>query len=195
MLTFKFGSMGSGKTLELIGRHLSLVGKGRASAVIKPVVDTRYGHDVIRSRSGLTLKAFKILEENEKLTLSFFVNAGLITKAEGFPLTVFVDEAQFLSELNVESLRELADHPGVEVIAYGIRSDFRRRTFTGSKRLFELADRLEGIDTPCSFCNNLASFNMRVTMFSEDQIMLGDDSYKEVCSQCYAGEMGSYYGT
>ena len=39
---------------------------------------------------------------------------------------VLVDEAQFLSPSIIEDLRRITVDPGVPVICYGLRTDFRR---------------------------------------------------------------------
>ncbi len=58
---------------------------------------------------------------------------------------VVVDEAQFLTGAQVEQLAELVDQSHVDVYAFGLTTDFRAHLFTGTQRLFELADVVQRI--------------------------------------------------
>jgi thymidine kinase len=112
------------------------------------------------------------------------------TRFEGIDC-VLVDEAQFLSAEVVEQLRRLTLDPGLPVICYGLRSDFRTRLFEGSTRLMELADSIEEVKVTCQYCNRKAIFNMRLldgrpTVEGEQIQIGGDESYVPVCHSCYA---------
>ena len=74
---------------------------------------------------------------------------------------VLVDEAQFLSEAQVDQLAHLADAVGVPVLAYGLRTDFQGRLFPGSARLLALADALVELKSVCA-CGRKATMNLRV---------------------------------
>ena len=63
---------------------------------------------------------------------------------------ILIDEAQFLKEEQVEQLSDIVDILGINVICYGLRTDFRGELFPGSKRLFEMADPIESITRQCS---------------------------------------------
>jgi len=58
---------------------------------------------------------------------------------------LIVDEAQFLTGEQVEQLAELVDESHVDVYAFGLTTDFRARLFTGTQRLFELADDVQRV--------------------------------------------------
>jgi thymidine kinase len=58
---------------------------------------------------------------------------------------LIVDEAQFLSSVQVDQLAELADDVGLDVYCFGIATDFRSQLFPGTRRLFELADELQPV--------------------------------------------------
>lgn len=53
------------------------------------------------------------------------------------------DEAQFFTAEHIEQLARIVDELQIDVFCLGILTDFRTRTFPGSKRLVELADRIE----------------------------------------------------
>ena len=77
------------------------------------------------------------------------------------PSATIVDEAQFLTEAQVDQLSDIADRYDIPVLCYGLRTDFMGRLFEGSRRLMELADSIEEIKTVC-WCGRKATFNARV---------------------------------
>lgn len=104
---------------------------------------------------------------------------------------ILVDEAQFLTESQVEELAELADK-GFFIICYGLKTAANTRMFEGSKRLFELADTLEELKSMCQ-CGHKTVFNARLNPDgttinpSPDNIVDvgGNDKYVSVCRKCY----------
>ena len=88
---------------------------------------------------------------------------------------VFVDEAQFLGEGQVDDLLRIAIIEDVPVLAYGIRTDFQTVAFPGSRRLLEIAHSLEELKTICR-CGRKAVFNARKVgdryIFDGDQVAI-----------------------
>ena len=74
---------------------------------------------------------------------------------------VLVDEAQFLPPAIIEDLRRITVDPGVPVICYGLRTDFKTRLFPGAQRLMELADGIEEVKVTCQYCQRKAICNLR----------------------------------
>lgn len=179
-LYFRYGAMGSAKTLNLLAVRHNYVLQGKKVALLKPALDERFGRELIRSRAGLEHEADLLVESDTRLETDFFKELSC----------VLVDECQFLSPFLIEQLRELTRTLNVPVIAYGLRTDFRGRLFEGSKRLMELADSIEEVKTTCQFCNRKAVFNLRHTADGEaildgPTVMLGDAQYSPVCYPCY----------
>lgn len=187
-LIFKVGTMGAAKTLDLLAKrheYLSKPNSGYRVITVAPQQDVRYGKGIIRSRVGIEAKADVILGPNDRIQ-------DLIKPESLFDLLlVLVDEAQFLSNRNVESMRQLVDSEDCDatVICYGLRTNFKGRLFEGSKRLLELCNDIVPMPSVCSFCEKEALFNMRVGSYSEEEVVLGDDIYKETCSCCYSEEV------
>jgi len=103
---------------------------------------------------------------------------------------VLVDEAQFLPPRVIEDLRRITVDPGVPVICYGLRTDFRTRLFPGSQRLMELADGIEEVKVTCQYCQKKAICNLRFVNGTPTtdgpQIQLGaDEQYAPVCWHHY----------
>ena len=157
--------------------------------LLKPKLDTRFGLDVIKSRSGLTMDADVLVEPDTVL--------GEETLGE--VNCILVDEAQFLSEAFVTQLREIAGNWDIPVICYGLRTDFKTQLFPGSKRLLELADSIEEVKTTCEFCNRKAIFNVKfvngLPTQEGPQVELGaEEKYLPACSCCYYDQVsqGAY---
>ena len=112
---------------------------------------------------------------------------------------VLVDEAQFLTPLQVDQLMELVVLDDVPVLAYGIRTDFRTTGFPGSRRLLEIAHSLEELKTICR-CGRKAVFNARRAggefVFDGDQVAIdgADVAYESLCGKCYLEVGGTLLG-
>lgn len=106
---------------------------------------------------------------------------------------LLVDEAQFLTEGQVDDLLRIAILEGVPVLAYGIRTDFQTVAFPGSRRLLEIAHSLEELKTICR-CGRKAMFNARKVgenyVFDGDQVAIDgvDVTYESLCGACYLEE-------
>lgn len=180
-LYFRYGTMGSAKTLNLLAVAHNYRSQKKRVLILKPRVDDRYGTTVVESRAGLRADADLLVDPDTALDPEQF--RGLDC--------VLVDEAQFLSPAMVEQLRRLTRTHSLPVICYGLRTDFRTRLFEGSARLMELADSIEEIKVTCQYCNRKAIFNMRLVggrpTVDGAQIQIGgDEAYVPVCHPCYA---------
>jgi thymidine kinase len=52
-LYFRYGTMGSAKTLNLLAVAHTYRAQGKSVLILKPKLDDRFGSRVVRSRSGL----------------------------------------------------------------------------------------------------------------------------------------------
>lgn len=188
-LYFRYGTMDSAKTMNLLAVAHNYRQQGKRVALLKPRLDDRFGSGVIASRSGLEKTVDLLLEDDSVLDPPFFADLDC----------VLVDEAQFLSAKIIEQLRALTLDQNVPVICYGLRTDFRTHLFEGARRLFELADSIEEIKVTCQYCNRKAIFNMRlvddVPTDQGDTIQLGgNESYAPTCHACYASRLPGALG-
>ena len=86
---------------------------------------------------------------------------------------VVVDEAQFLTDRQVEQLAELVDESHVDVYAFGLTTDFRAQLFPGTRRLFELADVVQRIQVEVlCWCGAPGLLNARVV--GEEMVREGE---------------------
>ncbi len=185
-LYFRHGTVGSAKTLNLLAVAHNYRQQGKEILLIKPALDDRFGQASIKSRAGLE-KSADILA-NDETDLSNYNYEGIDC--------ILVDEAQFIPAKLIEQLREIAEEKNVPVICYGLRTDFRRNLFEGSKRLLELSDTIEEIKTTCAFCNRKAIFNLKHVngepTIAGPSIDLGaEEKYFPACSVCYSDQIST----
>ncbi|MBQ8681307.1 MAG: thymidine kinase [Bacilli bacterium] len=183
-LKFCFGAMGCGKTRKLQGDYYSKVQDGFEAIVIKPSIDVKGDNNTLARDGGSVETTFLI---NKKDNIYIKIANYLLEHNLDF---ILVDEAQFLEGHHVEELSNVVDILGINVICYGLRTDFKGNLFEGSKRLFEMADPLEPIIRQCS-CGNNKIYNMRlydgVPVFEGEQVAIDgvDATYESVCRKCY----------
>ena len=175
-LYFRYGTMDSAKSMNLLAVAHNYRKQGKKVLLVKPRLDTRFGAAKISSRCGLEANADLMVDEDTVLDPRDF--AGLDC--------VLVDEAQFLAPSIIEDLRRITVEPGVPVICYGLRTDFQTKLFPGAQRLMELADRIEEVKVTCQYCAKKAICNLRFVngtpTLSGPQIQLGaDEHYAPVC--------------
>ncbi len=184
-LYFRYGAMGSSKTANAIMVQHNYLERHQKVLMLKPVLDNRDGERTLRSRSGLQTECH------------FMEEIGSLPVAEYD--CVIVDEAQFLTKAQVETLVHLVDDMNIPVIAYGLRADFRGDLFEGSQWLLAWADTIEEVKTIC-WCGKKAICNARVydgkVVKQGDQIVLGGDNrYVSLCRRHWQrGELGPYKG-
>ncbi len=183
-LYFRFGTVGSAKTLNLLAVAHNYRQQGKEVILIKPALDDRFGKSHIKSRAGLE-KTADILVDNDTNLLS--------CNFEGINC-ILVDEAQFISPKVIDQLREITLEHKIPVICYGLRTNFKKGLFDGSKRLLELADSIEEIKTTCAFCNRKAVYNLKhvngVATVDGPAIDLGaEEKYFPACANCYSEQL------
>ena len=165
-IKFNYGAMGSGKSLHLIATAHNFKVHSIPFIVLKSKIDDRDGEDVIHSRAIGDIECVGIsTDDNLFEMISKYLNADLFYGAKGLKW-VLIDECQFLTEDQVDELAAVADNFGINILCYGLRTDFRTQLFPGSKRLFEIADSFEEIKSSC-YCNSKTIFNARISIFNE----------------------------
>jgi thymidine kinase len=185
-LYFRFGTVGSAKTLNLLAVAHNYRMQNKRVLLLKPRLDDRFGDSVIQSRAGLQMDADLLLDAHTVISLDLIRDFHC----------VLVDEAQFLASCIIDQLRLIAHQHDVPVICYGLRTDFRRNLFAGAQRLMELADSIEEVKSTCAFCNKKAIFNLKlvdgVPTVLGPTIELGtEEKYLPACGRCYDRELAA----
>ena len=178
--------MGSAKTALLLSTAYNFEERGMAYKCLKPVVDTREARNVIRSRIGIERECSWIYANTN---LYDFVRE-ICRENHRVVEWLLVDEAQFLSRAQVDQLSRVVDDFGINVICYGLRTDFQSNLFEGSRRLFEIADTIDEIKSTCN-CGRKTIINARIDANGNlveqgAQVEIGgDDRYVAVCRKCW----------
>jgi thymidine kinase len=190
--------MNSGKSDTLIKTAFNYTERGHDVVTIKPGIDSKGGEDIVARAGGrVAVNILALPEMNVREEIHTFVARQALKDLQ----CVLVDEAQFLSEMQIDQLHEVALFDDISVIAYGLRTDFQRNMFPGSKRLFELANVIEKLPTMCR-CDKQAEFNCRkidgVYVFDGDQVAIDEEKadkvdqgivmYDSLCGTCYLEE-------
>ena len=193
-LYFYHGPMGSSKSARLLTTAYDFEEKGIQIMVLKPSLDTRDGEGIIRSRAGLERKCIMIDKEiNLYKAIKAYKNV-LASQLETLKW-VIIDECQFLTEEQVDQLSDVVDFLDVNVMCFGLRTDFQSHLFPGSKRLFELADDIEEIKSTCECGERKTSINARFDENGEiviegSQVEIGgNDKYKAICRKCWKNKV------
>jgi thymidine kinase len=171
-LIFFSGTMDCGKSTLALQMDHNRSARGRRGLVFTR--NDRAGQGVLSSRLGLSTAAVEAAHDTD---LYAYSEAALAADPEID--YVICDEAQFLTEDQVEQLAAIVDELGVDVFAFGIATDFRTRLFPGSQRLIELADeiRVMQVETLC-WCGARATHNARTVggemVVEGEQVVVGD---------------------
>ena len=189
-LYFKFGAMKCGKTRDLIKTWYNYTEKGMNAIIIKPGDDKKAGEN-IQTRAHEEMKANFVVPKDDNIynLISYYVIDNNLD-------CILVDEAQFLTEKQVDELSYVVEKFCIPVLCYGLRADAFTKLFTGSKRVFEVADVLEELKA-VGKCGEKATHNIRfdrdsdtrelIPIFSGPQIAIDgiDSEYDSVCGHCY----------
>lgn len=181
-LYFRYGAMNCGKTTHLLQVAHNYEERGMRVLLIKPAIDTK-GEDKVVSRLGVT-RQVDIQLPNDSTVMELMQPEK--------PNAILVDEAQFLSQNQVDELYYMTKIYDIPIICYGLRCDFQMQGFPGSTRLLQLADDIEEMKTICS-CGKKATQNLRlinnIPVFNGAQVAIDNGensiSYESVCGECY----------
>lgn len=184
-LKFYYGVMGAGKTTELIKTYDIYKRKGLDPVVIKPIIDDREG-----SQKGWGTTSSRLIKNS--IPAYYFENV----KDEIWKLdygVILVDEAQFISREDILFLTDIVEKQKIDVIAYGLKTDFNGNLFKGAADLLVFADETKELETICENpnCQNKASMHLRYIDGELDKsgnsvaIEKGNITYKSVCRPCW----------
>ena len=179
-LYFNYSSMNAGKSTMLLQANHNYIERGMNPRIYTSDLDNRFGKGEIISRIGLKAKSniFSSKTDIYKDILNFRKNSIVDC--------VLIDEAQFLTQIQVRQLGKVVDELDIPVLTFGIRTDFQGNLFEGSKYLLAWADNLKEIKTVCH-CGRKATMVLRLNANGEvvsdgTQIEIGgEEKYVSVC--------------
>ena len=192
-LRFVYSPMEGGKSAMLLIEAHNFEKRNIGFLCMKPYINNRKSVDTIYSRIGIEKECF-IIYANYNIYSIVNEIVSENKSSENKLQWILVDESQFLTPIQVEQLRQIVDDFDINVMCYGLRTDFQTHLFEGSKRLFELADDIEEMKISCS-CGRKAIINARYNENGEivvngEQILIGgEDKYKRLGRKCYINEI------
>ena len=173
------GSMFSGKSEELIRRvKRSLIAR-RQVQVFKPLIDDRYGLELVRSHDGDSFVARPVRSSSEI--------PGLL---EPDTSVVAVDKVQFFDPGIVDVARALVSG-GRRVICAGLDLDFRGEPFGPVPALLALAERVDKLEAICVVCGEPGTRTQRIVNgtpadYDDPIIVIGaQEAYEARCRLCH----------
>lgn len=175
-LTFRYGTMISGKTSDLLSEAKNCELRGQKAILCKPYINDKWSK-IIEARTGN--------KKNVDIKINLDTNLSMLSW-NGVRL-ILVDEAQFLSRKHVEELREITIKEQIPVICYGLKTNFRGELFEGSRALLEMADVIKEIRTQCWYCDLKATHVLRLKGGTKEVEveMPGEMNYAPVCYKCW----------
>ncbi|MCE1177480.1 MAG: thymidine kinase [Micrococcales bacterium] len=196
-LVFFSGTMDCGKSTLALQMDHNHRARGRSGLIFSKL--DRAGDSVLSSRLGLSVGAIEVDDE-----LDFWEVVVEHATAGGRIDYLIADEAQFYSPPQVEQLARIVDEMGIDVFTFGITADFRTELFPGSRRLIELADRVQVLQVEAlCWCGSKATHNARVVdgvmVVEGEQVVVGDVTggeagvveYEVLCRRHYMRRMNS----
>jgi thymidine kinase len=196
-LVFFSGTMDCGKSTLALQMDHNHAARGRAGLIFTK--HDRAGVAVLSSRLGLARDALEVDDDLDFWDL-------IVSRATSGQRVDYLicDEAQFYTALQVEQLARLVDEMSIDVYAFGITADFRTELFPGSRRMIELADRVQALQVEAlCWCGHRATQNARVLdgamVLEGEQVAVGDISpgdvavveYEVLCRRHYMRRMTS----
>lgn len=190
-LYFYYSAMNAGKSTTLLQSSYNYRERGMSTLLFAPKFDDRFGKPAIYSRIGLKQDA-TLFDANFDL----FAEAEKQKEESGSLRCVLIDEAHFLTKMQVAQIVMIAKQLNLPVLCYGLRTDFLGETFPGSQYLLAWAEELVEIKTICH-CGSKATMNMRIdeegrAVTSGEQVHIGgNDRYLSVCMKHYVEGVSS----
>lgn len=190
-LRFFYGAMKGGKSSILIPTAYNLKENNQRVLIVKPKVDSKGGNYIV-SRAGISLEVSLWIDKNDSFLNDN--NLSLIFESD----TILVDEVQFLTKEQIEELWIITKKLNVQVIGFGLKTNFQSELFEGSKRLLELADDISEMPIiPLCKCGEKARFNARMIngkyMIDGDECIIDgsnqDITYIPICGNCFLKEV------
>lgn len=186
-LTFRYGTTGSGKSLDLLKVAYNYEENGLKVLILTSKIDDRYGHDIVKSRTGIQKDAIGLDVKDDIIKIVEYKKSVMGERLG----CVLVDEVQFLTTEQIHQLADVVDRLDIPVIAYGLRGDFKQDPFSATSVLMTISDSLEEVKTICSHCRQKKAtisaryINGKVQKSGEQIEIGGNEKYKPLCRKCW----------
>lgn len=166
MITLVKGPMFAGKTLRLLAEANYRFNNSKKVLAFKPLIDNRYGDDVIVCHDGRSIPAKPI----EKVT-------DMLEHMEGDYDVALIDEIQFFDKQLIKVLPVLNEK--MPVFCAGLNFDYTRKPFKVTEKVEEIADHVVELYSPCKVCREPSLYTKRLVN-DEATFLLGNDNIYQV---------------
>lgn len=159
MIKFKYGTTNSGKSAEVLLKWWKNKDFLKV-CLLKPSIDSRNGK-YIYTRFGDQKVECNMINENDGIyNILQSIDDGI--PARQYDL-VIIDEAQFLTNDQLNQIYEISSNvDSITFLLYGLKTDFKGQLFSGTKRIFEIADEISEIGPVKCWCGVNAKQNARI---------------------------------
>ena len=120
--------MGAAKSANLLMKAYAFEKNNIPVVLMKPATDTRDGWGIIKSRVGLEHECYMIEGPSYNIW-GTYIQDYKKKHNNTYPKWILVDEAQFLDPVYINALTGIVDDFGINVICYGLRTDFQGKLF------------------------------------------------------------------
>lgn len=185
-LIFRYGAMASGKTEVLLVSNVVYTKMGKNTLLVSSNKNLRDGNNMIKSRNGMESQSISFGDDDN-------IYDYIVKENEIKPIDmILVDEVHFLNKDQIFQLARIVDRLKINVICYGLKTDFKSNLFESVETLIAIADDLQLIIGYCD-CGGLSNMNMRLSdgkpIFNGKIIEVGaEERYKAVCRKCYINQ-------
>ncbi|HIH2762941.1 MAG TPA: thymidine kinase [Candidatus Azoamicus sp.] len=172
-------TMNAGKTTQLLQFNYNCIKRNINTLIFTATLKNK--KNCIKSRLGL---------KNLALPLTNNINIyKYVEKYKHMIKYIFIDEVQFLTKKQIFEIITIVDKLKINIITYGLKTDFKMKLFTASKYLISLSDKIFEIETLCK-CGKKAIANARINKFGKKithgkQIKLNKKIYIPTCRYHY----------
>ena len=184
-LHFKYGTMNSGKSIDLMRTAHNYEEQGYEILVMKPSIDTK-ADNKLSSRINIERPVDILIKEDDSILklLKERITPNLSC--------IFIDEVQFLKKEQIDELFLITKEFDIPIICYGLRNNFKMEGFEGSDRLLLIAEELQELKTLCK-CMKTARYvgrkvNGEYTLDGDTIVIDGKNDnveYVPLCGECY----------
>lgn len=163
------GPMKCGKSQRIFNELKRQLIAGKTVKVFKPIIDDRFGLNVISTRAGNSIKAncIKDISEIEKFDADVY----------------FIDEFQFL-EGNIDVIDKMSSL-GKKFFIAGLNLTSEKKPFGKMGDLMCIADNIEMMTSICEVCKSDEAIFTYYKGNKNNDILIGDNQYIPVCRDCY----------
>lgn len=187
--------MGAGKTTHLLQNNFNLT-QAFPNEVLLVNRNDRSGDSVCSSRMGGIVSSYTFGPEESLVKIIDNYNH----ENQASLRYLLIDEAQFMTEAQVDELQEIADLKNIEIYVYGLLTNYKGYLFSATKRILEICDNIHQLknNSKC-WCGSEASHN--ALYIGNSPVTDGDDEqpdtdvlieYKVMCRHHFANHIDYY---